>query len=365
MQQANELVERHTDPDNNHRRVQTVLETLATLRSQGESLSEVAHDARNMVTALALYCDLLEEPGVLSIPYLHYGQELRLVAAASRRLVEKLMALDPLVLQPPEFDRMPTDRRLDLDLLASPVSGPVSGAVSSSASGRAANPAASAASSPVSSFDAIRRLSAASSSPGGDPGQSPASAPQLHHDRARRWDILPGEPIANLAAELMANRNLLAALAGTAIVLTVDTSGSALPVRLTGEDLTRVLVNMVKNSCEAMPEGGRIHISLYEQPAARGPATSLSLAIEDNGPGIPTETLESVFTSGYTTRGRGESGGAGWPYSHRGLGLAITRSIVEAAGGRISAFNREQGGARFEIELPVRRTGLQTSFPGS
>ncbi len=76
------------------RRVEAVVETLATLRSQGESLAEVAHDARNMVTALGLYCDLLEEPGVLATQFLHYGSELRLVAAASRRLVEKLVALD-------------------------------------------------------------------------------------------------------------------------------------------------------------------------------------------------------------------------------------------------------------------------------
>ena len=76
------------------KRVEAVVETLANLGSQGESVAEVAHDARNMVTALGLYCDLLEEPGVLATPFTHYGNELRLVAAASRRLVEKLVALD-------------------------------------------------------------------------------------------------------------------------------------------------------------------------------------------------------------------------------------------------------------------------------
>ena len=67
---------------------------------------------------------------------------------------------------------------------------------------------------------------------------------------------MPAEPIDNLAAELLANRNLLAALAGPSIALTVDAEGGALPVRLTGEDLTRMLVNLVKNAAEAMP-GGR------------------------------------------------------------------------------------------------------------
>src|ERR1039457_3068034 len=76
------------------KRVEAVVETLASLCGESENLAEVAHDARNMVTALGLYCDLLEEPGVLNPAFHHYGNELRLVATASRRLVEKLVALD-------------------------------------------------------------------------------------------------------------------------------------------------------------------------------------------------------------------------------------------------------------------------------
>ena len=75
-------------------RVEAVVETLGALDNHRESLGELAHDARNMVTALSLYCDLLEEPGVLSARHRHYGNELRLVADASRRLVEKLALLD-------------------------------------------------------------------------------------------------------------------------------------------------------------------------------------------------------------------------------------------------------------------------------
>jgi signal transduction histidine kinase len=336
MQSTNEIGEGHSVLEGDRRRVQTVLQTLATLRSQGESLSELTHDARNMVTALGLYCDLLEEPGVLSVPFLHYGQELRLVAAASRRLVEKLMAFDPQGLDPLSLDRQASDHlaldRSELD--RSQLS--------------------------RSELDRSQR-----DLRGQVEAFTPAAPPQPRQERARRWDLLPSEPIANLASELMANRNLLAALAGTTIVLTVDASGGALPVRLTGEDLTRVLVNLVKNSCEAMAEGGRIRISLYEQPVARGASASLSISLEDNGPGIPSETLESIFASGFTTRSRSGAGAAGWPYSHRGLGLAITRSIVESAGGRISALNREQGGARFEIELPVRKTGAAASSIGT
>ncbi|MGA2350197.1 MAG: sensor histidine kinase [Terracidiphilus sp.] len=284
------------------KRVESVVETLTHLRGEGESLEEVAHDARNMVTALGIYCDLLEEPGVLTPSFLHYANELRLVATASRRLVEKLLALDV---------------RL----------GPVAALSRStgSSSVRVAN-------------DLL-------------------GAGRL--ERARRWDLMPAEPIDNLAAELAANRNLLAALAGPAIVLTVDTAAGALPVRLTSEDLTRILVNLVKNAAEAMPEGGSIQLVLSECPAVEDAPKALALTVEDNGPGIPENALDKVFDSGYTTRASGAvnssgSGHGNWVASHRGLGLSITRSIVEGAGGSIHAAHRIPSGACFTIELPVR-----------
>lgn len=276
-------------------RVEAVVETLATLRSEGESLAEVAHDARNMVTALGLYCDLLEAPGVLTAPFSHYGSELRLVAAASRRLVEKLVAID-------------------------------SGAKLVGASR------------PVNLIE---------------PSALPAFGPLAERERAGCLDTMSGGPVGNLAAELLVSRNLLAALAGPSIALTVDVDGGALPVRMTAEDLTRVLVNLVKNASEAMRGGGRIEIGLSERPAAEA-AETLVLTIEDNGPGIPENALGSIFESGYTTHVQGETGDGGWPVTHRGLGLSITRSLVEAAGGQILVANRAQRGARFEIALPVR-----------
>jgi len=168
---------------------------------------------------------------------------------------------------------------------------------------------------------------------------------------------MPASPVANLAVELMGNRNLLSALAGPSILLTMDAKGGAQPIRITGEDLTRVLVNLVKNAAEAMPAGGRIHIALSERQAMEDNAAYVVLMIEDDGPGISTEALQKIFTAGYTTHSNNhdERGNGGWPRSRRGLGLAIARSIVETAGGRISARNRGQGGACFEIELPVRQ----------
>jgi signal transduction histidine kinase len=285
-------------------RVEAMVETLANLRVKGESLAEVAHDARNMVTALGLYCDLLEEPGVLYPGFHHYAGELRLVATASRRLVEKMLALDA---------------RLDTHIAAD--AGLYSG------------------------LGMARK------------GTEVSDDARL--ERARHWDLLPPAPIDNLAAELTANRNLLSALAGPTIALTMDVEGGALPVRMTGEELTRILVNLVKNAAEAVPATGKIAISLHEFHAGAKHTPRLVLTVKDNGPGIPVRALENIFTSGYTTHytvapGTEGSGPNGWPSSHRGLGLSITRSIIESAGGSIHATNRVPSGACFKIELPVR-----------
>jgi signal transduction histidine kinase len=279
------------------KRVEAVVETLATLHGGGESLAEVAHDARNMVTALGLYCDLLEEPGVLAAPFLHYGNELRLLASASRRLVEKLVALEG---RNAAADAPAESSQPDLTIL------PAESAV-------------------------------------GDPIQ-----------RARRWDLMPAEAVECLAEDLMANRNLLSALAGPAVVLSMSAEGGEQPVRLNCEDLTRVLVNLVKNAAEAIPTGGNIWIALSEQSAGLGTTPWLTLTVEDDGPGIPLEALEQIFESGFTTRTKGVYENGVWQVAHRGLGLSIARSIVEAAGGRVHAKNRDLGGARIEIELPAR-----------
>lgn len=327
------------------KRVETVVETLATLHSSGETLSEAAHDARNMVTALGLYCDLLEEPGVLATPFMHYGHELRLVAAASRRLVEKIVAIDA-QRQTSVAACMPGTAIPQISAGAfAQTPAPVFPQIVSSlslAAPKDPEPAGS------SIFDQgpCGEPSALSSAGITNPGNASTS---------RRWDLLPAVPVANLAAELLANRNLLAALAGPTIALTVHAEGGAGPVRLTGEDLTRILVNLVKNATEAMPSGGRIHIGLREEPSAQGTAACLLLTVEDNGPGIPQDVLETIFTSGYTSHGMSEGSHGNWALSHRGLGLTITRSIVEGAGGRITAGNREHGGARFALELPLRK----------
>lgn len=267
---------------------------LRMLDRDGENLASLAHDARNMVTALELYCDLLQEPGVLTPEFGHYGVELRVLAAASRRLVEKLSHL-PAMPQPgwEEPPAPPTRREI--------------------ARGRSG-----------------RSLAA--------PG------------------VLPETPVGDLAFELETGHGLLSALAGPSVEVCLDIDGAALPVQLSNEDLTRILVNLLKNAVEAMPGGGRLLLTLREmpRPIGRGPEHRLLLTVEDNGPGIAPELLERIFEPGFTAHGVADAARRGWEGHHRGLGLAITRSIVESAGGTIRATRSAPSGACFRIELPVR-----------
>ena len=110
--------------------------------------------------------------------------------------------------------------------------------------------------------------------------------------------------------------------------------------------LGQVFRNLIDNAKSFSPPGGGVRVSLR---AERGEAL---VSVEDDGPGIPPENLETVFERFYTSRPKGAAFGG-----NSGLGLSIARQIVEAHGGRIWAENRAGGagevqGARFVAALP-------------
>jgi len=126
----------------------------------------------------------------------------------------------------------------------------------------------------------------------------------------------------------------------------VDAPQDGLFVAAVEDRLVQVLRNLIGNAQSFSPPGGTIWLR------AKGTGTLVEIAVEDEGPGIPDHRLEAVFDRFYSERPQGERFG-----KHSGLGLSISRQIVEALKGRISAENRrdESGkvlGARFVLRLP-------------
>ena len=108
--------------------------------------------------------------------------------------------------------------------------------------------------------------------------------------------------------------------------------------------LGQVVRNLVDNALSFSPEGGQVRVSARREPG------HIVIMVEDQGPGIPEDSLEKIFDRFHTDRP--DSFG-----KHSGLGLAISRQIVEAHGGGIHAENRMQHGevqgARFIVTLPA------------
>jgi len=97
----------------------------------------------------------------------------------------------------------------------------------------------------------------------------------------------------------------------------------------------QAVLNLVLNAAEAVEPGGQVRIGFA--PAA---GFQFVLTVEDDGPGIPAELLDTIFNPFFTTKDNGT-----------GLGLSIVHRIVESHNGTITASNAGTGGARFEIVI--------------
>jgi len=108
--------------------------------------------------------------------------------------------------------------------------------------------------------------------------------------------------------------------------------------------LVQVFQNLISNARSFSPPGGEIVLSLRRD---RG---DVVIHVDDQGPGIPADSLDSVFERFYSERPEGESFGR-----HSGLGLSISRQIIEAHGGAIHAENiHDAGGRRLGARFVVR-----------
>ena len=148
------------------------------------------------------------------------------------------------------------------------------------------------------------------------------------------------------------NHSLLRRVIGEDIELTMETEDTIPRVFMDANQLDQAIVNIVINSREAMPEGGKIHIvarntTLVENetqnPEAR-PGRYVAIGIRDTGCGMDKEVAKKIFDPFFTTKD---------PSKAAGLGLSIVYGIVKQSGGFIEVRSKPAEGATVELYLPA------------
>jgi signal transduction histidine kinase len=117
------------------------------------------------------------------------------------------------------------------------------------------------------------------------------------------------------------------------------------PVSADKDQLQQVVLNLLTNAQDAMPEGGRLFLSTGTVQVGR--KRLVEFEVEDTGSGIAPEAINKIFDPFFTTKGEGEG---------TGLGLSICQGIIKAHGGVIWAESEPGQGATFIIHLPLEQT---------
>ncbi len=113
--------------------------------------------------------------------------------------------------------------------------------------------------------------------------------------------------------------------------------------------LKQIVLNLVHNAAEAMPQGGRLRVCTRRVPLPTGPGTrrpsaaGLEIAVSDTGRGIDPQLHKRLFEPYVTSKGAG----------HSGLGLYVVHSLVKALGGKLDFSSRPQKGTVFKIVFPL------------
>jgi signal transduction histidine kinase len=148
-----------------------------------------------------------------------------------------------------------------------------------------------------------------------------------------------GEIDLNITVDFILNfLNYEAARRGVVVLRRLDYT---LPtIVLDANLLKQILLNIIMNALQAMENGGG---KILVETAAAG-SDNVCFIIADNGPGIPPEAIERIFDRYFTTKRPGEG---------TGLGLFVTKKLVENMGGNIKVKSRSGGGTMFTVTLPV------------
>ncbi len=147
-------------------------------------------------------------------------------------------------------------------------------------------------------------------------------------------NINPCDPEETIARALQ----LCERLAGHAGVEMVARCAEGLPcLRADQAKIAQALANLVRNAIEVMAPGGRVEVAAHHE------AEEMVFRIEDTGPGLRLQEGEDIFAPFFSKK----EGGTG-------LGLSIVQRIIAAHKGKVSCGNRPEGGAYFELRIPLR-----------
>ncbi len=123
-------------------------------------------------------------------------------------------------------------------------------------------------------------------------------------------------------------------------VLSLDLPETGIVINADKTELRQIFLNILKNSFEALPEGGRITVYTIHEKSC------LNIVFEDNGRGIGDEDPENIFLPFYSTKKNSPG--------NLGLGLYMTWRLVSDNSGSIEAENIETGGCRFTLKFPIK-----------
>lgn len=164
--------------------------------------------------------------------------------------------------------------------------------------------------------------------------------PRTLSRRLVSWDTLVDSTLELIESDASSAGVALIRLPGPPVKLEVDP-----------EWLGQVLTNLYRNAIQAMPDGGKLTIELLPEKAEREGQDFYAIRVLDTGMGIAREHVNKVFDPFFTTKDVGQG---------TGLGLSLSRRIVEEHGGWIAVANRPEGGAAFTIYLPA---GVEAPAP--
>jgi len=158
--------------------------------------------------------------------------------------------------------------------------------------------------------------------------------PQLDHRVPTDLVRLAEEVILLVCKDLLKNR------------VKVEFQAAGRPyARVSSAQIQQVILNLIINARQAMPQGGAVRVRVAHDPSGR----LAELSVSDTGVGITPGDLRRIFEPFFTTKAGPDSSGQGGT----GLGLSVCRDIVEAHKGRIRAESRPGHGSTFTLRLPA------------